>query len=461
MEIFSDPTTYRQNRLGFHYYPDTVHYREYDLQKWLPRLTDLGASWLVLQSDVDRAIPESFIQGMANAHIEPIVQFDLSLSAAPEPGILEPLFAAYARWGVRAVQLFNRPNARVSWGSSAWAQQGLVERFLDLFIPYAEIILENGLMPVMPALEPGGSYWDTAFLRSCLESLERRGQPALVQSLALASYGWTGGHPLNWGAGGPERWPNARPYFSVPNEQDQRGFRAFDWYLAISEAVLGKACPLMIFQAGVDRDPSAGLPDGWNEETHNKANLAIARLLAGERVAEVDDAEKQVDPIPSSVVACNFWLLSASPHSIYANQAWYQEDEKTLPVVAAWKDWALDPHPEETDSQLKEMPMRKDFFEPQMQAPASDHPIKHYLLIPSYDWGVSDWHLEVIRPYVKKHHPTVGFSIEEAALAEQVTVVGPPQTFPESKLEELRRSGSFVERISGDGTSIATQLAER
>ena len=31
------------------------------------------------------------------------------------------------------------------------------------------------------------------------------------------------------------------------------------------------------------------------------------------------------------------------------------------------------------------------------------------------DFGVSDWYLEVIRPFVKKHHPTVGFSPTEAA----------------------------------------------
>jgi len=34
------------NRIGFHYYPDTFHYREKDLQTWLPELQGLGAGWL-------------------------------------------------------------------------------------------------------------------------------------------------------------------------------------------------------------------------------------------------------------------------------------------------------------------------------------------------------------------------------------------------------------------------------
>jgi putative cell wall-binding protein len=46
-------------------------------------------------------------------------------------------------------------------------------------------------------------------------------------------------------------------------------------------------------------------------------------------------------------------------------------------------------------------------------------------------------------------------------LAEQVTIIGGPQRFPESILERLRESGCIVDRIAGDGTSIATQLSER
>ena len=29
------------NRIGLHYFPDTQHYREADIQFWLPRLTGL------------------------------------------------------------------------------------------------------------------------------------------------------------------------------------------------------------------------------------------------------------------------------------------------------------------------------------------------------------------------------------------------------------------------------------
>jgi hypothetical protein len=87
--------------------------------------------------------------------------------------------------------------------------------------------------------------------------------------------------------------------------------------------------------------------------------------------------------------------------------------------------------------------------------------LAHYLLLPTYEWGVADWHLDVIRPFVKKYQPTIGFSLKEASLAEQVTVIGNTQVFSDSDLDQLRSNGCRVERISGDGTSIATQLSER
>jgi hypothetical protein len=55
----------------------------------------------------------------------------------------------------------------------------------------------------------------------------------------------------------------------------------------------------------------------------------------------------------------------------------------------------------------------------------------------------------------------IGFSLNYAFMAERVTVVGDTEQFPESALDLLRNAGCRVERISGDGTSIATQLAEK
>ena len=84
--------------------------------------------------------------------------------------------------------------------------------------------------------------------------------------------------------------------------------------------------------------------------------------------------------------------------------------------------------------------------------------IRHYLLLPSFEWGISDFHLDVIRPIIKKYQPTVGFSLEEAKNASRVTVVGGEDVFSETILNQLRAAGITVNRVDEDGTNIASVI---
>ena len=434
-------------RLGFHYYPDTVHFSERDLAKWLTELDELGAAWLVVQSAPDRAIPESFIRGLLRANIEPIIQIHLPLPNPPEVDELKPVLEAYSHWGVRYVQLFDRPNLSSSWSLSSWFQDDLVERFLDRYLPLAEAIIETGMKPVFPPLEPGGNYWDTAFLRSALESMIRRKQTTLLEKLVISAYAYTFFKPLDWGAGGPENWPSVRPYFTPEGSEDQRGFRIADWYSAICIAMLGRELPIFLYGAGLQNNPSAEQGEGFSPEIFASFVLEIAASLDSALAEKELQPGDSILPVNPAVKSASFWLLAADPENTFNRDAWYPEDGNPLPVVEAVKTWASE----------NSAPVQ-----------ASPHVIEggtqrfnHYLLLPTYEWGVADWHLDVIRPFVKKYQPTIGFSLEEAAFSQQVTVIGNTQVFTESDLDLLRSSGCRVERISGDGTSIATQLAER
>ncbi len=450
----STPTQSLDPRFGLYYYPDTFHYREADLQAWLPEMQDLGASWLVLRSDLDRAIPERFLRGLKQAGIEPVIQFPLSMERLPVPKEIGMLLDVYARWGARYLVFFDRPNSRAAWPASGWVQQELVERFLDRYIPTANQAMQAGLVPVFPPLEPGGNYWDTAFLRSALQAMQRRRQESLLQTQVLSAYAWTGGHSLDWGTGGPERWPQARPYLTADGGQDQCGFRIFEWYQAIARSVLHHDCPIMLFQAGQATSPAALEIEPESELLQPAAACErITRLLAGENVIEPQAASQgvgnELEPIPAYVIACNFWLLCADPDSPQSEQAWFSgpgHRRKTAEVIHAWR------------REQKIQGSRKTIEKCPI---ARERVIQHYLLLPGYDWGVSDWYLEVIRPYVKKYRPTVGFSLEEAEKAARVIVVGNAQNYPEDLLNRLQKAGCWVEQISGDGTKIASELAER
>ena len=431
-------------RYGFYYYPDTMHYRENDLRTWIPELNALGASWLTVLAPTDRAIPESFLRQMIEAGIQPVIHLPISTSRTGISNELNIFFDAYAHWGVKYIALFDRPNELKNWSPSTWAQKNLIDRFLDIFIPIVDGVLSSGLIPVFPPLEPGGDYWDTAFLFSALQGLQRRDQQEILNKLVLSAYAWSGNRSPNWGAGGPERWPRTRPYSTPQNSEDHLGFRIFDWYLAIAQAALGKSLPIILLGAGSrmgdQPDPSSPAVD---IHAHTWQNMTLVRLMSGNT--------QEYDPVPPEVLTCNFWLLSAAQGDCEVNHAWYKPNQDQLPVVAMVKEWVASGGTAPASSS-KFMSSASSMF-------TGPRPISHYLLLPTFEWGAADWHLDAIRPFINKYQPTIGFSPVEASHAKKVTVIGGASTVPESIIDGLLAAGCIVEQISGDGMNIASKLA--
>lgn len=410
-------------RIGFHYFQDTQHYRENDLDTWLPELKELEAKWLVLKAPIDRAIPEHFIQGLLEAEIQPILDFDLSPDQMPPSPELFFLYNIYAKWGLKYVNLFKKPNIRSSWESTNWAQTDLAERFLDIFLPQAEGCLHRRLTPIFPPLEPGGDYWDTAFLRTALQGIQRRGFQRLLDQMVIGVTARVAGKPLNWGTGGPERWPGVMPYLTPENEEDQRGFRIFDWYNAFIQAVLVKPSPIFLFETG------ASYWDDAQPEKYVQTQLSIAQLLTGD---PVDGLEQ----IPANVIGAAFWQLAAPQGGLFGSQAWFNQSGEPGSIVAAFKNLGK--------SETAVTPKTKT------------HVIDHYLLLPSYDGQISDVQFDIIRPFVKKHKPTIGFSIHEAQQAQRVTVIGGPGTYPDEEISKLRTAGCIVHELEDNGIDIAS-----
>lgn len=416
---------------GFHYFPDDLHYRATDLNAWLPELRALGARWLTVLGSLTRAIPETFLLGLKQAGIEPIIHIPAMPMRPLAPDDLAALFQTYARWGVRYVSVFTEPNTRAAWLPTEWGRTGLVERFLDVMGPVWQAQRAAGLEPVFPALRAGGDYWDTAFLEAALAGLQRRNQTDLLRALTFAVNLWTGNRPLDWGAGGLRAWPLVKPYLTPPGSQDQRGFHLFDWHNEIIEARAGAPRPLLCLAGG----------PRWGETT----DPAFPPLDEVRHASCTDALWQQMNEkrLPANLLNLNFWLLAAPEGSPFAAEAWYRSDGSTLAAVDVLKRRAPAAAP-------------KSGYSPKAAPVTHTAPAKalhHYLLLPTFEWGVSEWHWAAALDFVKAHQPVCGFSLEEAALAQRVTILGNEQGVSAEAESALRQAGCAVERVLVGGRS--------
>lgn len=434
MNSTAQSTLFSRQKLGFHYFPDTFHYTEKDLQQWLPLLMDLGVGWLVLRTEINRAIPEYFINGLLKAGIQPVIQFPLSLQSPPDLKAISPLVEVYSDWGASFHQFFDRPNTHQSWPANQWAQQDLVERFLDRYLPLAGLSVETGAFPLFPPLEPGGNFWDTTFLRAALQAIERRKLTALLDRLILAIYGWTFQRPLNWGEGGPQNWPEARPYFTPPHSQDQRGFRSFDWYSAVSEAVLQKRCPMILLQAGL---PTAPEKPSMNLEKLPEVQENYVEILNG--LNAYSQTQSKNNPmmvhLPEEIIGVNFWLLSAERGTSFTAFAWFEEAQpvsKAASYLCKLKN--VQTNRLRLPGILDEESLRKAI-----------RPLQHYLYLGENEEARLASVFQKHSSFILQHHPTIGFSLDEARLANRITLAVTPDQVPPEVLETFQKQGCQID----------------
>ena len=421
---------------GIQYFPDSDHASDADGLRWFPLLEKMNIHWLVMNAGLTKAIPEGFIRKMVQTGINPILRFQFSLVNPPRADDLESIFSAYGKWGIQYISFFEQPNQFSAWSAETWVQNDLVERFVDRYLNLAKPALARHLIPVFSPLFPGGNYWDVLFLEQALKSLLRRGELELLDQMVLSTYGWTFNHPLQWGQGGPDKWPAARPYCSSSSTQDHRGFCISEWYAAISKAVMDREMPIFLFESGLPGPVENQVIDTTKlADTYEEILNQSGNITSGNTVTE----EKYSSPI------IIFSLLSSDASHPRNNLAWFNPDGSATTLG-------------EKMASIMQTPVSPKGTSP---SEAARDQIDTYLLLPSFDWGVADWHLDMVRSFVKKNRPTLGFSLRDASLARKVIVIGSEESFSEDDLNHLRLQGCLVDRIQGDGTSIATQLSER
>lgn len=412
--------------IGFTYFSAPEFLIKKRVETWFPLLQQMGGSQVILESSFTRAIPEDVFQTAEENGLEPIIHFTSELPLARTFNDLSIVLDAYARWGVQYIILGDKPNTKPAWPAAGWHFDNLVDHFLDRFIPLANYIEQIGMTPVLPPLQPGGDYWDTAFLEKVLEGLKRRQMSALLDKLCLASYGYTFNRPLSWGAGGPEQWSSSKPYLTPEGEQDQIGFQNFEWQQAIALRVTGRQYPALILDAGY---PGKSELVKGSEPVIEAIQLVLDACQGAENEAVASETAYPV--LNGSLLGCTFSLDTLLE---------VLQGELTVEVLGTIFKAA---NGKGTKSAT---------------AVTSQKQIAHYLLLPWHDSGVSDVVLNKVRPVIKQLRPTIGFSVEEARQAKKVSVFPDPLLFPESVINGLRAAGCSVEILPQSGIEIATHL---
>ncbi len=414
-----------QQEIGFAYFTSHEYQISRVADEWLKALKRVGASVVILQSAFDRAVSEDIFRCAIDHNLAPIVHFTDELPLARKFNHTAFLLDIYAKWGVSHVIFGDKPNSKDAWQSAGWHYENIVDHYLDRFIPLANHAVRNNMVPVLSPLIPGGDYWDTAFIELVLSGLKRRHLDKILEQVMLSSFGYTFNKPISWGKGGPEQWPSTKPYNTPEGQEDQIGFHNFEWLQAAGERAIGKKLPIIILDAGhTSLTSSNGDLNSSTEYMKTIYELCLAKSAQ-------DDLPNKQSFFDNSIGWCTFSLDTM--RSAYGN---------SLAV--------------ETFIQMF------DDSGDKISHPKSDEPnkkmISHYLLLPAYGSGVSDAVLNKVRPLIKHYHPTVGFSIAEAAYAQKVSVYPDPVVFSEEKLIQLRSTGSIVEMLPESGIDIATLI---
>ncbi len=445
------PLPTNNHRTGINYFQDISHYRQSDLQTWLPILQSLNVSWITLASSVNYAIPEFFLEALRFKNIEPVVLFNGKSNHYSTLSDLQLLLESYSKWGVNYLSFFDQPNQRGSWSPSEWAQENLVDRFLDLFTPIAKNAIRLGMFPIFPPLKPGGDYWDLVFLQSSIRGLMKRKEFDLLNRMVFGAHAIPPAASLDWGCGGPSRWTGAKPYSTPADQQDHKGLYIFEWYTSVIKGELGETRPILLLRTGSQlATPTGYLTEKVSTAQHTKNNLELYSRF-------YTFPGQETDLFAPEVLAACFWLLSASKGVPEENQAWFQSNREYLPIVDAIRGWlgakkipglpVVSTSPEEPPITSKSQ--EKD------PLGASNKTIHHYLLLPNYGWGVAEWDLDSVRPFIQQEKPAIGFSPSEAKHAKIVTVFEPKKGYWDKHISDLCLAGCDVQRLCVDGTIIA------
>ncbi len=449
-------------QLGFHYYADTAHYDEASLEFWLPKLKAIGARWLVLTVPVDYELPQDFVKALITAKIEPVISLCDHISTPLDELVFRQKMTYYHEIGIHLVKFFNHPNMKSSWNEEEWQKPDLVSRFMKLYDKYAEICIDEKIIPLFPLLEPGGDYWDLSFLKESVHYLKEFHSEDILPNIIFTANAGLQEHDIEWGCGGPSLYPRIIAYES--DQVDHRGFHIYEWYTAIIKAEIGQNVPMVLFQAGQwasDMELFTATP-----ESGKKDYLKILQAL---QKFQFNEDDKIVTDVPSYVISCNLYrlpterLLNSEDDSLKGrkNTLYKKISEKKsasgeimaflVGISVKLIPWLI----------TNLVPFLKKFGENYLlivrklfEIIRNGGKVSDYFLIPETSQLFTEDQYAVIQQFVNQHHCKSGRNLKEALASKNVIIVNDSSLYPSFVLKQLTENNCVIQTVALQNQNI-------
>jgi hypothetical protein len=200
------------------------------VDKFVAQLKAMHVKWVTFLNDGTNNSSNDYLVKQLTANgMEPVMRI-YTPGLQPISGDLGALVRHYKSLGVSYFQLYNEPNVTAENNGQAPD----VKRYLDLWLPAAKIVADNGGYPGFGALSPGGQYPDTGFLGDALDQIRARGQTGVLDHAWLDIHNYQGNRQLS----------------------DPAGFSRYKVYADVLQQKLGRLMPMIGTEGGTFTDSS-------------------------------------------------------------------------------------------------------------------------------------------------------------------------------------------------------------
>jgi hypothetical protein len=211
------------NGWGMHWIPTTSQDRE-AVDRFVEQVVAMHVKWVVFLNEGSNTGDNDYlVSRLVNSRIMPVMRIYRS-NISPYDGDIGEMVAYYRARGVYYYQIYNEPNANEE-NSQGFANPN---QYAVAWAATARDVIDNGGLPGIGALSPGGAYDHYSFLERTLAALRYNGDQGLLNHAWLSVHNYHGLRPLD----------------------DPDGFLLFRKYDEIVRVQLHRSMPMIGTEAG-------------------------------------------------------------------------------------------------------------------------------------------------------------------------------------------------------------------